>query len=249
VGAWLAKYGESIYGTRGGPFKPGDYGVSTRKANTIYVHIADWTSDPLQLPPIPAQVLSTRVLTGGKADLRQTPSGLTLTVPQASRQPLYTVVALELDNPALALPAVEIPFPRSLTTKARTTASNVYQNQPEYGPDKAVDGDGNTRWATDNGIKAAWLEVDLGQPQTFSRAVIKQAFPELHRVRKFAIEYWTDGQWKPCYEGENLGAKLTAKFAPTTAQRVRLNITQATEGPTIWEFALFPPQTQPAPKP
>ena len=30
-----------------------------------------------------------------------------------------------------------------------------------------------------------------------------------------------------------------AKFAPVTAQRVRLNITEATDGPTIWEFQLF----------
>ena len=55
MGAWLAKYGESIYGTRGGPFKPGDYGVSTRKGNTIYLHICEWTDDVLALPAIPAQ--------------------------------------------------------------------------------------------------------------------------------------------------------------------------------------------------
>ena len=30
MGAWLAKYGESIYGTRGGPFKPG--GSASRPA-------------------------------------------------------------------------------------------------------------------------------------------------------------------------------------------------------------------------
>ena len=53
MGAWLAKYGESIYGTRGGPFKPGDYGVSTRKGNTIYLHIGEWTDDVLTLPAIP----------------------------------------------------------------------------------------------------------------------------------------------------------------------------------------------------
>ena len=74
------------------------------------------------------------------------------------------------------------------------------------------------------------------------RAVIEQAYPELNRVRKFAIEYWQDGQWKPCYRGENLGASLDATFEPVIAQRVRLNITEATDGPTIWEFELFPPK-------
>jgi alpha-L-fucosidase len=64
----------------------------------------------------------------------------------------------------------------------------------------------------------------------------------LQRVRKFAIEYWQDEQWRPCYRGENLGASLAATFDPVTAQRVRLNITEATDGPTIWEFELFPPK-------
>jgi len=239
IGAWLANYGESIYGTRGGPFKPGDYGASTRKGNTIYLHIRDWDDEMLKLPAIPAKVLRSRVLTGGKAEVRQTEAGLEVSVPERDHQPLDTIVALELDGEANRIPAMHVPSAPSLTTKAKATASNVYQKQAEYGADKAVDGDSNTRWATDSGIKSAWLELDLGKPVTFSRTVIKQAFPELGRVRKFAIECLTDDQWKPCYSGEKLGAKLSARFAPVTAQRVRLNITESTDGPTIWEFQLF----------
>ena len=240
LGTWLGTYGESIYGTRGGPFKPGDYGVSTRKGNTIYLHVCDWPDGPLRLPAIPAQVKSCRALGGSKAAFRQTASGLEVTVSPAYRQPIDTVVALELNSSALALPAMDVPMPRSLTTKAKARASNIYRNEAEYGPEKALDADGETRWATDVGVKSAWLEVDLGQPTTFSRAAIRQAYPELRRVKKFAIEYWQDDQWKPCYEGVNLGAKLSATFPPVTAQRVRLNCTDTTDGPTIFEFQLFP---------
>jgi alpha-L-fucosidase len=239
MGAWLAKYGESIYGTRGGPFKPGEYGVSTRKGNTIYVHVMDWTGDVLRLPAIPVKVVRGRVLGGGQAEVRQAASGLEIAVPENERQPLDTVVAVEIEGSALELAAAEVPLPLSLSKGAKATASNVYQKQAEYGPDKAVDGRGDTRWATDAGVKAAWLEVDLGQPTTFSRAVIRQAYPELKRVRKFAIEYLDSEQWKACYQGQNLGAKLAVKFEPVTAQRVRLYITEATDGPTIWEFQLF----------
>lgn len=239
MGAWLAKNGESIYGTRGGPFKPGDYGVSTRKGNTVYIHIADWTEDPLRLPCLPAKIISSRALTGGTVELSQTVNSLTVSVPEQARQPLDTIVALELDKPALDIPAVEVPMPTSLTTGAKAIASNVYQNQQDYGPDKAVDGNRGTRWATDSGTKSAWLQVDLGHPQTFGRAIIRQAYPELHRVRRFAVEYWRDNQWVTCYRGENLPPKLIARFEAVTAQRVRLNITEATDGPTIWEFQLF----------
>jgi alpha-L-fucosidase len=241
MGVWLAKHGESIYGTRGGPFKPGDYGVSTRKGNIIYLHILEWPEGALMLPAIPAKIVSSRVLGGGKAEVRQTAAGLEVSVAQSDRQSPDTIVALELDSPALDLAASEVPGAVSLTTKAKATASNVYHKQRQFGPDKAVDGDSDTRWATDSGTKSAWLEVDLGKPATFNRAVIKQAFPELKRVRKFAIEYWQDEQWKVCYRGENLGAKFSATFEPVTARRVRLNITEATDGPTIWEFQLFAP--------
>ena len=239
MGTWLSKNGESIYGTRGGPFKPGDYGVSTRKGNTIYLHVMEWPDDAVKLPAIAAKVVRSRVLSGGKAEVRQTAAGLEISVPQGDRQPLDTIVALELDSSALEIAALDVPLAASLTTKAKATASNTYQKQAQFGPDKAVDGNSDTRWATDSGTKSAWLEVDLGKPQAFSRAAIKQAYPELKRVRKFAIEYWQDEQWKACYRGENLSAKLAAKFEPVTAQRVRLNITEATDGPTIWEFQLF----------
>src|ERR1035438_6652869 len=51
LGAWLAKYGRSIYGTRGGPFKPGNYGASTRKGKTIFLHLWNWSKGSLKLHP------------------------------------------------------------------------------------------------------------------------------------------------------------------------------------------------------
>jgi alpha-L-fucosidase len=164
-----------------------------------------------------------------------------VTVPEAGRRDPDTIVALDLDRAADAMPAVAVPGPVSLCTGARATASNVFQNMAEFGADKAVDGREDTRWATDNGTHAAWLEVDLGAPKSFDRAVILQAYPELRRVRKFAIEYWQEGAWRACWNGKELGAKLSVIFPAVTAQRVRLNITEATEGPTIWEFRLFSP--------
>ena len=214
IGAWLAKNGGSIYGTRGGPFRPGDYGVSTRKGNTIYLHLCEGFDELLKLPAIPAKVVHSHVLNGGKVVVRQSETGLEISVPQSDRQPEDTVVALELDREALGLPAVDALLPPSLIINAKATASNVYQNQVDYGLDKAVDGRGDTRWATDAEVKSAWLEVDRNKPVTFSRAAIKQAFPELNRIRKFAIEYMETGQWKPCCQGVNLGSKFAAKFKP-----------------------------------
>jgi alpha-L-fucosidase len=243
MGAWLAKYGESIYGTRGGPFKPGRFGVSTRKGKTIYLHIQHWPGETLLLPAIPAQIVRAVVLTGGTATFKQTREVIEVTLPARDRQERDTIIGLELDRPASVIPpVVTVTTSQSLATGKKAVASNVFRNLGEYAPEKALDGNGETRWATDSGTKSAWLEVDLGKPMVIGRALIEQAFPELHRVRKFAIEFWQGGKWHPCYQGENLGATLEANFPPITAQRVRLNITEATDGPTIWEFELFPPK-------
>jgi alpha-L-fucosidase len=239
MGAWLAKNGESIYGTRGGPFKPSDYGVSTRKGRTIYLHVLDWLDDPLKLPAVPAKVVRGWLLNGGQIKVYQTAAGLEVSVPDRNRQPLDTIVVLELDRSALELPAVAVPGALSLAQRAKATASNTFQSQAQYGPDKALDGNGETRWATDAGTRSAWLEVDLGEARALSRARIKQAYPELNRIRSFTIEYWQDGEWKACYRGGQPGATFTARFKPITARRVRLNITEATDGPTITEFQLF----------
>jgi len=241
MGTWLGKYGESIYGTRGGPFKPGKYGVSTHKDNTIYLHIQQWPGVTLTLPGIPAKILSSKALTGGNVTVKQTDDAIEVSLPTSDRHEMDTVITLILDGPAGNLEPIDVVLAasHSLATRRRATASNVYEGKTEYGADKAFDDNGETRWATDSDTKSAWLEVDLGKPQRIARAIIGQAFPELKRVRKFAIEYLVDDQWKSCYQGEDPGANLDATFEPVTAQRVRLNIIEATDGPTIWEFLLF----------
>jgi alpha-L-fucosidase len=239
MGEWLQKNGESIQGTRGGPFRPGEYGVSTRKGNVTYLHIMDWSEDPLKLPVIPAKILQSRLLSGGEVTVLQNADGIAVSVPENARQAIDTVVALELDSPALRLDSFDVPGTVSLAKGAKATASNVYQGQAEFGADKAVDGRTDTRWATDTETTSAWLEVDLGKPVSFSRATLKQAYPELKRIRRFAIEYYQAGQWKSCYRGENPGAKTAVKFNPVSAQRVRLNLIDAADGPTVWEFQIF----------
>ena len=96
VGAWLAQNGASIYGTRGGPFPPGDYGVSTRKGDTVYVHVLQWPEGEVVLPPPGSRVVSARLLAGGNASVQQTPDGVRIGVAPADRTEPDTIVVLEL---------------------------------------------------------------------------------------------------------------------------------------------------------
>jgi alpha-L-fucosidase len=95
IGQWTSKFGDSIYGTRGGPLAPAVWGVTTEKGNRVFVHVLDWTGPSLSLPSLGKRVTSARMLDSGAAvDVRQDDYGLQLKVP-AGDEP-DRVVVLEL---------------------------------------------------------------------------------------------------------------------------------------------------------
>jgi alpha-L-fucosidase len=103
MGGWLARYGVSIYGTRGGPFQPGEYGVSTRKGNTIYLHLMNWKEDSLTLPAVPFRIINSTVLTGGEVKVKQNSNRTNLSLSSTGSDNLDTIVALEMDGPAIEI--------------------------------------------------------------------------------------------------------------------------------------------------
>jgi len=108
MGTWLAQYGQSIYATRGGPFKPAKQVVSTRHGHTIYLHILTWPEEVLKLPALPAKIVGSRLLTGGQVRVSQTDAGVEIAVPKSDRQKIDTIVMLELDKPALDIMPIAI---------------------------------------------------------------------------------------------------------------------------------------------
>jgi hypothetical protein len=133
-----------------------------------------------------------------------------------------------IDNPAKYRPSV--------IKGAKVRASNVFQNDSQYSPDMALDSKWNTRWATDAGLTSAWLEVILPESKTFKTMFISEGWD---RIRKFQLQCKRKGQWQTIAEGSLVGSHYSQQFAPVTAEHLRLNITEAADGPTIWEFQLF----------
>jgi alpha-L-fucosidase len=233
LAAWTKKNGEAIYGSRGGPFKPARYYASTRKGSTIYVQVFGWKGDEVTLPALPRKVLSSRVLGGGTAKVTQGEETLTLRVPAQFHDKSATVVALQLDGSAMDLEAIS-----PSTVKAITTTSVVYRNDITYDATKAFDGDPGTRWATPDGAKSAWWQAQLMKPRLVKEIEINEAFAG--RVQRFRIEYQSPGSpfWKTLLEGKQLGESYKTNFPPVMMRSIRLNILDATQGPTISEITL-----------
>ena len=111
IGKWMAKYGESIYGTKAGPFlKPLPFGHCTQKATAtgtrLYVHVFDWPKDgTLLLPRLDAQPSSASLLAAtGSVGVALTADGLRLTVPKQAPDAEVSVVVLDCKGAVRALP-------------------------------------------------------------------------------------------------------------------------------------------------
>ncbi len=233
IGAWLARNGDSIYGTRGGPWKPTRSIASTRKGNTVFIHVMRPGNGRVELPAIPAEIQSASLLGGAKVQFSQQDGRLLVLIPQSSRDPIDTIVKLQLNGSALDIPVLES------ASAIKATASNTFQQEEDqFGPQNAFDDDPGTRWATDAGTKQAWIAADLGQAKTIAAVHIQEAVPYTGRVASFEFQYRLDGAWQTIFTGALIGADFQKDFAPVTAREFRLNILDASEGPTIAEIKL-----------
>ncbi|MBI4326798.1 MAG: alpha-L-fucosidase [Chloroflexi bacterium] len=246
LGLWLDRYGASIYGTRGGPFKPNAWYGSTCKGNNVYVHVFKTDSNAtFTLPPIDKKVLRYRLMNGGAIDVKQTDKGIEVTIGKYDIQPTDTIVVLELDGSAEEITPVE---ERILTTGASVSASNVRENKKEYRPELTVDGNRGTYWTTDEGVTEGWLEYDLGKPCTFSRAILDEG--EDGWIRHVQIQIKVGNEWKTGFEYRHGNPELWKKipmelfcpefkFPPVTAQLVRVKIISAIQSPAVGEFKIY----------
>ena len=237
MGDWLATHGESIYGTRGGPWKPGNNIASTRKDQLVYLHVMKSSDGRIELPDLSATIQSATLLDGRAVTCEQRNHRLTIQIPVDALEPVDTIVKLTLDRPAMDLPAL------APGGEIKATASNVYQGDDnDFGPQQAFDHDPQTRWATDAGTKQVWIAADLGSPATVTGVRIQEAEPYTNRVTRFEIQYRAGDDWKTILTGTHLGGKYAMNFNPVTAREFRLNILEATEGPTLSEIELVQKQ-------
>ena len=237
---WWKIHGEtSIRNSRGGPYTPGPWGVSTCKDNRIFLHIFRWPkSETITFPAIKGLKLkSARLLTGKKVTATTTPKGYTISLPKSDRENIVTTVELLFDGNTRSVK----PRPRveSLTTKAVLTAS---QNQENL--ENLRDQNASTNWQASfkKGIKEGWIEAKFKKPVTIGSFYIGRGDEWSARVTVALQVPDKNGKWKTV-SSKKLKLKWeTIKFLkqPVTTDKVRLLITNAKKF-ICAEFELYPP--------
>ena len=113
IGAWLRSNGSSIYDTRGGPYLPGDFGVSTYRDKTIYLHILNPSGNTLDLPALPARIVNCSFLGGGQTRCKQSESGVAVELGDNANA-IDTIVQMNLESSAAEIKPIATP----VTSKA-----------------------------------------------------------------------------------------------------------------------------------
>ncbi len=105
IGHWLSENGESIYSTRGGPWLPAPWGVSTHNGNIVYLHVLDMpASGVIRIPALPMKVTSAAKLHGPSIANEVSEGFLTLHAPNPTASPsdpapIDTIIKLTLAAP------------------------------------------------------------------------------------------------------------------------------------------------------
>jgi alpha-L-fucosidase len=220
AGAWLGKYGEAIYGTRGGPYRNARWGGSCHKGNKLYLHVYDWPAETLEFDPLPIKVLAARTLDGHPVEIHQDANGLDVQVATAHRADPVTVIELTIEQSIepgtlyggtrkeevdLSQAGVMI----SANATVTTSSTCVHDFPEDY--QSLLTGE---RPARDYAFHTAaeknpWATVDLGSVKTVKAIVIENR-PNEHRSDGLIMSVSEDGEmWAQVWQAEELQPEWT----------------------------------------
>lgn len=111
LGSWLKRNGESIYKTRGGPWLPGEYGVSTHRGKDVYLHLLKLPEDrTVTLPNLSTQIVRMTSLNGDSVSFTQYDKYIRITAPPAKEGTVDVIVKVELAEPWSTNAVVPVEF-------------------------------------------------------------------------------------------------------------------------------------------
>ncbi len=100
IGNWLQQYGESIYGTKGGPYFPNNSYGATRKGNKIYLQVFEKKENTLSLPALPGLKITKVYLLNSNKEIKFSADDTVIHVdlPVVMPDANCTVVVLQADK-------------------------------------------------------------------------------------------------------------------------------------------------------
>ncbi len=239
IAKWWAVNGEkSIRASRGGPYFPGPWGVSTRKGNNVYLHIFRWSKNgEMIFPNLPGiNIRSAKLLNGEKMSLKKGETNFTVAVPKKSREKIVTTIELEFDKNTMDVEPLFAQIP--LTIGAKLTSSHNIENLKFV-----TDHDATTTWEAKlkGNEKEIWIEVTFDKPVTIGSVVTGRGDKWYPRNKPELQIPDGEGAWKTVFKWKPKFEPVKFLKEPVTTNKIRLRITGAKQY-YLAEFELYAPQ-------
>lgn len=113
-------------------------------------------------------------------------------------------------------------FSIDYSDKAKISASNVRGNVSKYRADKAIDGDIESYWATDDDVNTAFLEVDFGKEIEINALLLQEYIRLGQRIKGFTIEALQDGKFVEVAKGIAIGNRRLIKFKRIKTSKLKI---------------------------
>lgn len=127
----------------------------------------------------------------------------------------------------------------SKSNAVTATATNVRGNDARFAAAKAIDGDGASYWATDDGVTSGALELAFATPMRLNRVVLQEPIALGQRVKRFTVQARVNDAWREIAAGATIGHKRILRFPAVTASAVRVSIDESLAPPLLSTIALY----------
>ena len=109
IGDWLKTNGTAVYSTRGGPYMPTKYFISTRKEHRIFIHLLDHPGSNPKLPfPKDVNIDKAYFLQDHTpVNVRKMEGSIQIGLPENLPDKIASVIVLEIDKPSLEIDVIE----------------------------------------------------------------------------------------------------------------------------------------------
>ena len=130
-------------------------------------------------------------------------------------------------------------FSKNLLINTKTQATNIRGKSSQFAPQKAIDQNKESYWATDDSITKASLTVSFAKPTAFNRFLIQEPIWLGQRVKAFTLEAKVNDTWQQIAKETTIGYKRILRFNTVKATQIRLNITDAKACPLISNMEVY----------
>ena len=122
---------------------------------------------------------------------------------------------------------IQLDFKTELLAGTKVTADNIRANDDAFAAKKLIDGDKNSYWATDDGVKTAAVVFEFDTPTAINRVLLQEYIQLGQRIKAFTVEAKVDGKWKTIANETTIGYKRILRFDRVIASTLRVTIKNA----------------------